>query len=699
MKTHLLRHFVWALLVVGLSLVFSPVVYGHGGQWRGPGDSVPPNLREPTDPTPPPPPPPPTDPSPTTPSGQPSPVAPVTPGVKPGPVTGLPSSNGPRRGTQTPPSFVDWPFWYEHNKEDIENLKWRLYHPLASPNPIFGTGRRVGDGVLGGEMRWTERKVREVVVPALLWAMDPKNAGYTDTESAAYIALAKVTRDPAHIAVLEAGLAQEAKRGLIVRDAAALALGLLRRARPEEMFTAYELDKVRTFLFDVFEDEDYAVRTRGFAAISIGLLGDQPTGSGVHAGDTRGAAEATTARLFDLLREKKTRVDLDVGLLMAIGMQPAISLCPEQRETLGCCALKGRIGRDAADPVVRAHAALALGRIGTSGDIRSLKAMLTVSRGVKDGVRRSAAIGLGLLGRFVTGDDRVEVARVLLRQIERPTDTSTTNFALISLAYLLREDVRDGRTDVLGNTRSDEVLLFTARKGKHLNRSFGALALGLVVAEISNDVSIEAWQEYREDALSVLREGATSKGLDKKMHAAFCLALGIGRDDGSREMLRTILVDRKGDKMLRGYAALALGLIGTPTPEVTKAVADALRERSSEELRRQAAGALGLLGNPRIPGTRMDAVDLLLSELKEARTQSHKGQVVLALARVGDHRAIERLVDMLRDPGEQDLTRALACAGLGLVGDLEWIPSLARGSKDVNYRASTDLLNEFLSIL
>ena len=40
--------------------------------------------------------------------------------------------------------------------------------------------------------------------------------------------------------------------------------------------------------------------------------------------------------------------------------------------------------------------------------------------------------------------------------------------------------------------------------------------------------------------------------------------------------------------------------------------------------------------------------------------------------------------------GEQDLTRALACAGLGVIGDLEWLPSLSRITIDSNYRAATD---------
>lgn len=72
---------------------------------------------------------------------------------------------------------------------------------------------------------------------------------------------------------------------------------------------------------------------------------------------------------------------------------------------------------------------------------------------------------------------------------------------------------------------------------------------------------------------------------------------------------------------------------------------------------------------------------------------------MIALARVGDERALPKLVTMLRDKNEKDLTRALACAGLGIVGDMEWVPSLSRISKDINYRASVDAINEVLSIL
>ena len=56
-------------------------------------------------------------------------------------------------------------------------------------------------------------------------------------------------------------------------------------------------------------------------------------------------------------------------------------------------------------------------------------------------------------------------------------------------------------------------------------------------------------------------------------------------------------------------------------------------------------------------------------------------------------------MDLLKNPQKPDPTRAIACAGLGLIGDLEFIPSLSRISKDINYRATSDPINEVLSFL
>ena len=60
---------------------------------------------------------------------------------------------------------------------------------------------------------------------------------------------------------------------------------------------------------------------------------------------------------------------------------------------------------------------------------------------------------------------------------------------------------------------------------------------------------------------------------------------------------------------------------------------------------------------------------------------------------------IEPLIELMKSDKEQELTRALACAGLGIIGDINWIPALSAISKDINFRASGDAFNEVLSIL
>jgi HEAT repeat protein len=595
------------------------------------------------------------------------------------------------------PSFEDWTFWYEYNKDDIENLKRKIYDIGGSGGAIFQGGGSDATSETGAT-RLTQTEVAKTVIPTLMWAMDPKNANHQDIRSAAYIALAKMATDPEHIKTIMSGLDKDRKLDQVVLESSALSLGLLRRADPRDQFTARDLDQVREFLFKVFQDDDYQPRTRGFAALAIGLLGDQPTGSGEYAADASAASRRTTQHLLELLKDKYSKEDLYVSLLVAIGLQPPISLTSEDRQELVDAAYKGRLYKERISGLVQSYAAHTLGRIGTKTEIKPLENILNARRGMDNRVQRSAAIGLGLLGRHVSGEDRVEVAKALLEAIDKSKDNSTTNFAIISIAYLLNEDIHSQTTDVMGNTRADETLLEIARKGKYLEKPYGALALGLVAREIKDDLMIEDYQKFKQAAIETIRNGMVETN-DKKGTAAFCVAAGIAQDHGSRKQLLTFVNDDRGDKMLRGYAALSLGLIGVADGEVVKAISEALRERSSEELRRQAAVGLGLLGNVKIPGTGQSAVELLVSELKEAKTQNHKGQIVLALASIGDHSAIPPLVGLLKDKSEQFLTRALSCAGLGLIGDLEWTPSLSLISKNVNYRSSVDVMNEVLSIL
>jgi HEAT repeat protein len=692
-----------------LALLVAPEAKAHGGQFRGPGGGVPPGLREPSDPTPPPPPPPTTPPPTTPPDPTPgNPPGPTTPPTKEAPPVTAPPKTEPDEnkggGRKAPTSFDQWVFWWNNNNDDILQLKEAIYRLRSTKEGGFGA---LGQGSGRNDAtRATEKQVKETLIPALLWAMDRANKQHPDTESASYIALAKVTDDPSHIPLLMSGVAKDGKKNgevdQIVNESAALSLGLLRRADKSRQFDAKELDRVRDFLFQVFEDGQYQTRTRGFAMLSIGLLGDQPTtrtrqattgGGGLfHAPDPAATGEVAADRIYGLLQKSYSDEQMPIVALLALSMQPPGDVTREMAGTLKDVALKAKLYKESVSDLVASYGALALGRVGTAEDIRPLVDALKLKQ-TGANVKRSAAIALGQLGKRVDGPARAQLALELFRALESVKEASAKNFGIISLAYLLEADIRAERTDVLNaKVKVADELMKIADEGKYSERPYGALALGLIGREIGDHPSILEYGQLRMKSIEILRKGLQDQKIDKRARAAFAVGLGLLRDDGRVKDLASIVADKAEDSELRGYAAVALGMIGTTNADVVKAIKDAMSERSSEELRQQTAIALGLLGTS-------DSVTLLLKELEEADTMNVQGQIVLALARIGDARTIEPLVKLLKDSSKPDLTRALACAGLGLIGDLELIPSLARISKDINFRAAPDVINEVLSIL
>ena len=273
------RLFIGAALAGAALLIPTQDVFAHGGQYRGGGGEIPPGLREPQDPTP--------EPPICQPGDGPHTGGEDGPDTPAGPVTG-PTSDAPppvsappstgvdvkTRGKKSSTGFETWNFWYHYNNHGIENLKKSLYTRVHSQSPLHQIGGNDTSN-RSDSLHAIDALVRTEVVDTLKWAMDKRNIENTDARSAAFIGLGKVATTPAHIELLEKGLDPQAS--VIVQESAALAYGVLRRANPERQFAATDLSKVRDRLFEVFENtEDFGVRTRSFAIMSIGLLGDQP---------------------------------------------------------------------------------------------------------------------------------------------------------------------------------------------------------------------------------------------------------------------------------------------------------------------------------------------------------------------------------------------------------------------------------------
>jgi HEAT repeat protein len=698
------------------SLLAPTNAWAHGGNYGGPGGGVPPGLRTPGDPIPPPPPPPPTTPPDTKPppgtTPAPTPTGPTTPGQPP-PNTPVTEPGGPGAGPRKGPTigFDNWTFWWAYESPAILRVKEAIYRLRISG----GSGLDAMTGGKGGHSdahRLTEVSVREQVIPTLLRVMDPKRREHPDARSAAYLALARVTEDPAHIPLIEAGVFGHggAPDESIVRESAALSLGLLRRSDAARQFDAKELDRVRDTAFRIVEDDTMPTRTRAFAALALGMLGDQPTlrgadtttGDGPATGPSTGPAPGTptsaalspttAARLFDDLSATYAEADVPACLVLALSLQPSASVTPAMAEAFKDATLKCRLRGRSVDDVTASYAALALGRVGGSEYAKTL-ALALEARSVPLPVKRSAAIALGEMGQRLDADERRDIVASLVRAADATKESSTKAFAVIAVARLLARDAENGRTDAWSaKGHPDRWLLDMATRQNYVLRPYGALALGLVGRAITDHPDVMDHGVFRQAAIVALREGLVDPSMDPRSRGAFAVGLGLVADSGSSRVLLGVLTDKSLDRELRSYAALALGMLGEASKESVDGIVAALREGSSEELRLQAATALGLLG-------RRDAVDMLLKELSDADTQVVQGQIVTALGHIGDDRAIAPLIAIVRDDARPDLTRAMAVVGLGLVGDLEPVPSFSRISASFNYRSCVNAIREFLTIL
>jgi hypothetical protein len=169
----MVRKVLAAGVASGLLLFSGSSLFAHGGQYRGPSDTVPPNLGGGGDTTPP-----------GNPGGPgtPGPGAPTTGGGR-GPATGSgpvapgaaaaggarPTTGGrgfTRRGGGE--GFERWEFWWEHNKEPFLNLKARMdASTVMSDTSGFFVGRGNKEEAVNSN-RPTAAYVKATIMPKIV---------------------------------------------------------------------------------------------------------------------------------------------------------------------------------------------------------------------------------------------------------------------------------------------------------------------------------------------------------------------------------------------------------------------------------------------------------------------------------------------------------------------------------------------------
>jgi HEAT repeat protein len=647
----------------------------------------------PTPPSPPPAPPPVTStpggvPPPTT---RPSGAGPVTPTPAPStPATPPPVTGGTGSapgGTSTPIGprgraaiASGWRLWWEANADAI---RARHEGRRTDTGTVFRDADASSTNV-GDAARRTRVAVEREILPTLRWAIadGPRDA---DCLASAALALGKTTNDPADLAVL-VDLLQTKTASPMAREGAAMALGLLRRTNEAERFDGRAIDGLRETLFAVVDDGKAGTRLRGFAALAIGLLGDQPSDpSDAFAKDGRLAVRGIWTRLA----KRWSSEDVPVALVVALSLQPREGVPGAVLDGLRDACLKGRIGREPVGPLTRAQAALALARLG-EGESTGL--FLGIARAHRHDLvlRRSCVTALGILAPSLDPAMRT-VAATGLADVLKFGEPEVSGLALVSIARLLEADFASGSSAV-ADAGAGEMLFRQLERGNAANRPFAALALSLAARAEGRATQLPSFTSLHDRAAHALREAIADEGESPDVRGALAIALGLTEDPAGALPLVQIAGRRGGNPALRADACDALGLLGAPTPEVLAALRASVDVKGLDDVRRAAARSLGMLGD-------VTAVPLLLREITSGTSDHLLARAAIALGEIRDPAAVSPLVTIARNRATADTSRAVVLAALGLVGDLEPRPSLCRLAADSNYLARTDAILEALSLL
>jgi len=681
-----------ALLGAG-ALGLQEISVGHGGTYRGPGDTVPPGGGGgggggggPSTPGP-------AGPSTPGPSGPstPGPAAPGTPGGG-GPAQPVTGGGGP-----SGPDLTVWQFWWGFNREPYLNLKAHIHSgtTLTGSDDFFiGFGQ---DTKSKDNLRPSEETIRQKVVPALLQALQTETDN--DIVTACLIALAKI--GDAESEDGSSGFEKEIKKFLgdanqEIKETAAVTLGVLANPASIDLLIAImkDLPEGRAKTGD---EGGVNYRTRAFATYGLGLIGYRT--------ESLEDRHKVVTALYEILESPRfaTR-DIKVAALISMGLVPldVVEQVPVEGDAKQKAAeipvadwtrkdqieyLLGFFGDEKNKDrnfLVRAHAPRSIALLLNGAPQykeRVVDALLPYVGKKGEGqveLRQSCTLAFGQIGDL--DDERPDKAiRAALIDATGNADVQTKNFSMIAIGQV---GGRPGSGDkpLEGLQAIQGHLLVNLARGKTAVKPWAGLALGVMQAAL-----LDADVPLKPDAVQALRATFLAEGSPTDV-GAYAIGLGIARDLDSQEALQKKLNDLSQDDP-RGDIAIGLGLMNSvQSIETIQEIVKSSKYRA--DLLKSAAIALGLLGDKNVVS------DLTAMLRSEAKTLSTQAAIASALGFIGDARSIDPLVEMLLNPELTPKARAFAAVALGLVADKEPLPWNSKISVDINYRANTTTLTD-----
>ena len=506
------------------------------------------------------------------------------------------------------------------------------------------------------------------------------------------MALGKLAENASHVDPLIEVLSPGSKANAYLQESAALGLGQLKRSDETLQLTPEALDRVRSTLQDVLRGDSFQPRTRAFAALSLGLLADQPS-----VREERGGAWSAET-LFDTWMDGGLPDEVQVGILMGMTRVPPDAITSVMRLVLEGCAVRGRHWDQQPSALVRGHAIIALAELGTDTCASAFVALLDPKQDVPVSLAQAAAMAAGIYGERHP-EARLRLGRAILNALDETQEPGARHMLWTSLGRLLAADARTGTVELLVDGKAGARLLAALGRAGLEERPFVALALATAVrTECEAHGEPFAWNQFRTQTVASLRAAFAEPKGDAQNRGALAVALGLVRDGRSVVRLLALLEDEDATPELRAYAALGLGLLGDGRREVVSEITRAVRDPRDRVLQMRAATAVGLLDGG-MKEDRDAAMRILLEEMRRSRDQVVKGQIAITLARIGDAAAIAPLLEMAGDAREPHLNRAMAVAALGLIGDGELHPVLAASRWNSHYLSHASVVRDILDTL
>lgn len=642
--------------------------WGHGGQYKGPTDTVPPGLGGGGDTTPP-----------GNPGGPgtPGPGAPTTGGPR-GPATGGPpvapggQQGGIRGGSggltgkrSSGEGYERWEFWWEHNKDPFLELKARLSKRGVTSASGGGLIGRTKPGEQLTANRPTPSEVRTVIVPALMEGLTKIQADIAD--SAALAIGRSVPAENADKPLIDALMKTLGHKEKSVREAATLALGVL--GSPDS------IDTLQKILNDAPEarkltnhPEGVEPLVRAFAAASLGLL----------------HAQNAVADLKNAVNDSKsTNLGVKGMAVLALGMMT------ENHDDL-IAFLLGLMQDRSLNNYVRAQAPIALGRLNRVTDAGSpavrhvlIPKVLPIFQDDKtdNDLRRSLAICIGMVA--TTEESDAPAIEALMGAVANAKDDQTRHFSIMALAEIGAKDTEPAKHPEV-HAKLKEFFLRELTSPKRItHQPYGALGFAVYARnpKLAPELKLEVSQKLQD---------AFNATTNPSYRGAMAIGLGLLDARNAAEDLWKTYED-SNDQPLKGYIAVSLGLMRDTTRAA--ALREEIKKKGLEQkFRLQLARALGLMSDA-------EALPDLIGYLKTAETLAEISSAAQAVGLIGDKSAVDPLLQIVKNESAQPMSRGFAEVALGILAEKTPLPWYIVFSVDANYRAKVDALSEILDIL